>query len=55
VPAKSFVYARLKTPHEQGLGMAADSTQGLSGPQRLAHYRSMIGLEQAKRLFFSTT
>lgn len=55
VPAKSFVYARLKNPIEHGLGMAADSTQGLSGPQRVAYYRSMIGLEQAKRLFFSAT
>lgn len=52
VPEKSFVYGRLKTPAEQGLGIAADSAQGLNDTERLAYYRSMIGLEQAKRLFF---
>lgn len=52
VAEKSFVYARLKTPQEQSLGSVADSAQGLNDGQRLAYYRSMIGLEQAKRLFF---
>lgn len=52
VPAKSFLYARLKTPQEQRMGTAADTAKELYGPQRLAYYRSMIGLEQANRLFF---
>lgn len=53
VPAKSFVFARLKTPQERELGLSADSPRGLNGTQRLAYYRSMIGLEQAARLFFN--
>lgn len=54
VPAKSFLYGRLKTPQEQQMGPAADTATGLNGAQRLAYYRSMIGLEQAKQLFFGT-
>ncbi|MGJ7513191.1 dermonecrotic toxin domain-containing protein [Pseudomonas baetica] len=53
VPAKSFLYARLKTPAEQSLGLSADTPKGLNGAQLLAYYRSMIGLEQAQNLFFS--
>lgn len=52
VPSKSFVFARLKTPQERELGLSADSPRRLNRAQRLAYYRSMIGLEQAKRLFF---
>ncbi|MBV6825347.1 hypothetical protein [Pseudomonas sp. PD9R] len=52
VPSKAFLYARLKTPQEQRLGLSADTTKGLNEAQRLAYYRSMIGVEQAKRLFF---
>lgn len=52
VPAKSFLYARLKTPLEQSLGSAADSPLELSSAEQLAYYRSMIGPEQAKRLFY---
>lgn len=54
VPAKSFLYGRLKTPQEQQTGPAADTATGLNGPQRLAYYRSMIGLEQARQIFFGT-
>lgn len=53
VPAKAFLYARLKTQKEQSLGMSADTSQGLNDSQRLAYYRSMIGLEQATQLFFN--
>lgn len=53
VPDKAFLSARLKTPQEQQLGSEADSTRGLSRAQRLAYYRSMIGVEQARQLFFS--
>jgi hypothetical protein len=53
VPAKAFLYARLKTPTEQSLGMSADTPEGLNSSQRLAYYRSMIGLEQATQLFFN--
>jgi hypothetical protein len=53
VPAKAFLYARLKTPKEQSLGMSADTPEGLNSSQRLAYYRSMIGLEQATQLFFN--
>ncbi|MNX50001.1 hypothetical protein D3C86_806170 [compost metagenome] len=54
VPAKSFLYGRLKTPQEQQMGPAADTATGLYGAQQLAYYRSMIGLEQARQIFFGT-
>jgi hypothetical protein len=53
VADKAFLYARLKTPQEQSQGIAADTAEALDQTQRLAYYRSMIGLEQAKRLFFN--
>ncbi|MCF5700048.1 dermonecrotic toxin domain-containing protein [Pseudomonas syringae] len=53
VPNKSFLYARLKTPQEQQLGQETNNTRGLNGAQRLAYYRSMIGLNQAQTLFFN--
>ncbi|WP_392892768.1 dermonecrotic toxin domain-containing protein [Pseudomonas migulae] len=52
VPAKAFLYGRLKTPKEQSLGLDADSPKGLHAAQQLAYYRSMIGFEQAQTLFF---
>jgi len=53
VPEKAFVYGRLKTVQEKNLGLAADTSSGLNEQQRLAYYRSMIGVEQARQLFFS--
>ena len=53
VPAKAFLYGRLKTPKEQSLGLGADSPNGLNAAQQLAYYRSMIGLEQAQTFFFT--
>lgn len=53
VPSKSFIYARLKTPKEHSQGLGADTPQGLNRTQRLAYYRSMIGSEQARQLFFN--
>ncbi|HEF4759163.1 TPA: hypothetical protein SAN82_001572 [Pseudomonas putida] len=55
VPAKSFLYGRLKTPKEQSLGLSADTPQGLNESQQLDYYRSMIGLEQAEQLFFNVS
>ncbi|NHW98266.1 hypothetical protein [Pseudomonas koreensis] len=55
VPDKAFLSARLKTPAERQLGFEADSTRGLSRAERLAYYRSMIGVEQARQLFFSAS
>jgi hypothetical protein len=55
VPDKAFLSARLKTPQEQQQGSEADSTRGLGRAQRLAYYRSMIGVEQARQLFFSAS
>ncbi|SMQ28204.1 hypothetical protein SAMN04488483_4148 [Pseudomonas helmanticensis] len=54
VPNKSFLYARLKTPLEQQQAQESNSIRGLSGTQRLAYYRSMIGLDQAQTLFFNS-
>ncbi|MFJ2327683.1 hypothetical protein [Pseudomonas sp. NPDC087690] len=54
VPNKAFLYARLKTPQEQQLGQEANSIRGLNGAQRLAYYRSMIGLDKAQTLFFNS-
>ncbi|WP_137806596.1 dermonecrotic toxin domain-containing protein [Pseudomonas sp. G(2018)] len=53
VPARVFLYGRLKTPKEQSLGLSADTPKGLNAAQQLAYYRSMIGLEQAQALFFN--
>lgn len=50
---RSFLTARLKTPQEQSLGAAADTTQGLTRAQRVAFHRSEIGEAQARVLFFS--
>ncbi|WP_348749460.1 dermonecrotic toxin domain-containing protein [Pseudomonas rhodesiae] len=52
-PAKAFISARLKTPAERRLGLAADTLNGLNAQQRLDYYRSEINLEQARRLFFN--
>lgn len=52
-PAKAFISARLKTPAERRLGLAADTVNGLNAQQRLDYYRSEINLEQARRLFFN--
>jgi hypothetical protein len=55
VPARAFLYGRLKTPTEQSQGLNADTPQGLNAVQKLAYYRSMIGLEQAQTLFFNAS
>ncbi|MGE8065765.1 dermonecrotic toxin domain-containing protein [Pseudomonas sp. NPDC089569] len=52
-PARTFTYARLKTPQEQRMGLAADVATSLPEQQRLAFYRSMVGTEQARRIFFT--
>jgi hypothetical protein len=51
--AALFIFARLKTPAEQKLGLAGDIPTGLSDAQLTAFYRGEIGLDQAERLFFS--
>ncbi|NUU33606.1 dermonecrotic toxin domain-containing protein [Pseudomonas sp. C2B4] len=53
VPARVFLYGRLKTPKEQSLGLSSNTPEGLNAAQRLVYYRSMIGLEQAQALFFN--
>ncbi|MFJ2711400.1 hypothetical protein ACIOZM_10970 [Pseudomonas sp. NPDC087346] len=51
--ADAYLYARLKTPTEYAQGLAADSAKGLNDAKTLTFYRSMIGTEQARRLFFT--
>lgn len=51
-PDKFILSARLKTPEEQSLGLAADSAKGLNRAQTVAFHRSEISLQEARKLFF---